>query len=82
MTWRATSDPETKLSVWKRSQLQEIEDAKTPESAEEVRNRHDLRIDMLGGGSDHAPFINFAGVASFGNRVWWRRRRRNLPLDL
>ena len=31
-----------------------------------MRNRHDLRLDMLGGGSDHAPFINFAGVASLG----------------
>jgi N-acetylated-alpha-linked acidic dipeptidase len=63
---RDVQDPETKLSIWKRSQLQEIEDAKTPEAQNEVRNRHDLRLDMLGGGSDHAPFINFAGVASLG----------------
>ena len=63
---RDVQDPETKLSIWKRSQLQEIEGAKTPEAQNEVRNRHDLRLDMLGGGSDHAPFINFAGVASLG----------------
>jgi N-acetylated-alpha-linked acidic dipeptidase len=63
---RDVQDPETKLSIWKRSQLREIEEAKTPEVQNEVRNRHDLRLDMLGGGSDHAPFINFAGVASLG----------------
>jgi N-acetylated-alpha-linked acidic dipeptidase len=63
---RDVQDPETKLSVWKRDQLKEIEDAKTPEEVRELRNRHDLRLDMLGGGSDHAPFINFAGVASLG----------------
>jgi N-acetylated-alpha-linked acidic dipeptidase len=63
---RDVQDPETKLSIWKRSQLREIESAKTTEAQNEVRNRHDLRLDMLGGGSDHAPFINFAGVASLG----------------
>jgi len=63
---RDVQDPETKLSVWKRDQLKEIEDAKTPEALRELRTRHDLRLEMLGGGSDHAPFINFAGVASLG----------------
>ena len=63
---RDVQDPETKLSVWKRDQLKEIEEAKTPEALRELRNRHDLRLEMLGGGSDHAPFINFAGVASLG----------------
>ena len=63
---RDVQDPETKLSVWKRDQLKEIEGAKTPEALRELRTRHDLRLDMLGGGSDHAPFINFAGVASLG----------------
>jgi N-acetylated-alpha-linked acidic dipeptidase len=63
---RDLPDPETKLSVWKRDQMKEIEDAKTPEALRELRNRHDLRLEMLGGGSDHAPFINFAGVASLG----------------
>jgi N-acetylated-alpha-linked acidic dipeptidase len=63
---RDVQDPETKLSVWKRDQLREIEGAKTPEALRELRTRHDLRLEMLGGGSDHAPFINFAGVASLG----------------
>jgi N-acetylated-alpha-linked acidic dipeptidase len=63
---RDVQDPETKVSVWKRSQMKEIADAKSPEVRSELRNRHDLRLEMLGGGSDHAPFINFAGVASLG----------------
>jgi len=63
---RDVQDPETKLTIWKRAQLREIESAKSPEASNEVRNRHDLRLEMLGGGSDHAPFINFAGVASLG----------------
>ncbi len=63
---REVQDPETKLSIWKRAQLREVESAKSPEALAEARNRPDLRLDMLGGGSDHAPFINFAGVASLG----------------
>lgn len=63
---RDVQDPETKLSIWKRAQLAELQEAKTAEAQAEVRNRPDLRLDMLGGGSDHAPFINFAGVASLG----------------
>jgi N-acetylated-alpha-linked acidic dipeptidase len=63
---RDVQDPETKLSVWKRAQLKGIADASTAEERRELRERHDMRIDMLGGGSDHAPFINFAGVASLG----------------
>lgn len=63
---RDVQDPETKLSVWKREQLKEVSDAANSDARREVRDRHDLRLDMLGGGSDHAPFINFAGVASLG----------------
>jgi N-acetylated-alpha-linked acidic dipeptidase len=63
---RDIQDPETKLSVWKRSQLKEIADAGTAEERSELRDRPDMRLDMLGGGSDHAPFINFAGIASLG----------------
>src|SRR5207247_3182011 len=36
------------------------------EERKEGRSRGDLRLDMLGGGSDHAPFNNFAGVAALG----------------
>jgi N-acetylated-alpha-linked acidic dipeptidase len=63
---RDVQDPETKLSVWKRAQMKAIENAESPDARRELRERHDLRLDMLGGGSDHAPFINFAGVASLG----------------
>jgi N-acetylated-alpha-linked acidic dipeptidase len=63
---RDIQDPETKLSVWKRAQLKAIADAESAEERHELRERHDMRLDMLGGGSDHAPFINFAGVASLG----------------
>lgn len=63
---RDVQDPETQVSVWKRLQMKEISDAKTSDARSELRGRHDLRLEMLGGGSDHAPFINFAGVASLG----------------
>src|ERR1035438_9746233 len=38
---RDVQDPETKLSIWKRAQLREMENAKTPEAQREVRDRHD-----------------------------------------
>jgi N-acetylated-alpha-linked acidic dipeptidase len=63
---RDLPDPETKLSLWKRDQLQAIRNAETPELRREARERADLRLDMLGGGSDHAPFSNFLGVAAVG----------------
>jgi N-acetylated-alpha-linked acidic dipeptidase len=63
---RDIQDPETKLTVWKRAQLRGIADATSPEERRELLERHDMRLDMLGGGSDHAPFINFAGIASLG----------------
>jgi N-acetylated-alpha-linked acidic dipeptidase len=63
---RDVQDPETKLSVWRREQLKEIAEASTDEERRELRDRGDMRLDMLGGGSDHAPFINFAGIASLG----------------
>ena len=63
---RDIQDPETKLSVWKRAQLREIRHAGSAEDRREARSRGDLRLDMLGGGSDHAPFNNFAGVAALG----------------
>ncbi len=63
---RDVQDPETKLSVWKRAQLRAIRNADSSEDRKEARSRGDLRLDMLGGGSDHAPFNNFAGVAALG----------------
>jgi N-acetylated-alpha-linked acidic dipeptidase len=63
---RDIQDPETKLTVWKRGQLKAIASAASADERRELRERHDVRLDMLGGGSDHAPFINFAGIASLG----------------
>jgi N-acetylated-alpha-linked acidic dipeptidase len=60
---RTIEDPETKLSVWKRWQLASIHAADSDEVRQELRSRHDLRIDISGGGSDHAGFQNFLGVA-------------------
>jgi N-acetylated-alpha-linked acidic dipeptidase len=60
---RDVEDPETKLSVWKRWQLRSIETAKTSEASRELHERADLRIDISGGGSDHAGFQNFLGMA-------------------
>ena len=61
---RDISDPETKLSVWKRQQLHEIADAKTAEQREEIRKRADLRIPALGSGSDYTAFLQHDGVAA------------------
>jgi N-acetylated-alpha-linked acidic dipeptidase len=57
-------DPETKLSVWKRNQLHEIAEAKSPERRQEIRQRGDLRIGALGSGSDFSAFLQHDGVAS------------------
>jgi N-acetylated-alpha-linked acidic dipeptidase len=61
---REISDPETKLSVWKRQQLHEIANAKTAEQREEIRKRADLRIPALGSGSDYTAFLQHDGVAA------------------
>ena len=61
---RDIQDPETKLSVWKRAQLRALAKAESADERRALLDRHDIRLDMLGGGSDHAPFVNFAGVAS------------------
>jgi N-acetylated-alpha-linked acidic dipeptidase len=60
---RDVQDPETKLSVWKRWQLHNITAATSDEVRQELRQRPDLRIDISGGGSDHAGFQNFLGIA-------------------
>lgn len=61
---RDITDPETKISVWKRDRLHEIADAKTAEQREEIRKRADLRIPALGSGSDYTAFLQHDGVAS------------------
>ncbi len=61
---RDISDPETKLSTWKRQQLHEIANAKSAEQREEIRKRTDLRIPALGSGSDYSGFLQHDGIAS------------------
>jgi N-acetylated-alpha-linked acidic dipeptidase len=56
---RDIEDPETKLTVWKRLQMREIN-----QQGAEARNRTDLRIGALGSGSDYTAFLDFLGVAS------------------
>jgi len=60
---RDVTDPETHLTVWKRSQARAIERAK-PEDKEKVRARADWRIGALGSGSDYTPFLQHLGIPS------------------
>ncbi|HXW14966.1 MAG TPA: transferrin receptor-like dimerization domain-containing protein [Terriglobia bacterium] len=59
---RDIEDPETNLSVWKRSQLHQIGGA--PEQRQEARTRPDLRLSALGSGSDYTVFVDHLGIAS------------------
>jgi N-acetylated-alpha-linked acidic dipeptidase len=61
---RDVQDPETKLTLWKRMQLAQIANGDKKNEREEARNRADLRIGALGGGSDYGPFLNIIGIAS------------------
>jgi N-acetylated-alpha-linked acidic dipeptidase len=60
---RDITDPETRLSVWKRRHARLIDQAK-PEEKEKVRTRADWRIGALGSGSDYTPFLQHLGVPS------------------
>ena len=61
---RDIEDPETRLSVWKRTQLREIADASSADRRREIRSEPDLRIGALGSGSDFTPFLQHVGVAA------------------
>ena len=60
---RDVTDPETKLSVWKRLQLQIIATG-DPEERAEARSRADWRLGALGSGSDYTVFLDHLGIAS------------------
>lgn len=60
---REIQDPETGLTVWKRSQSALILNG-NPTEKREARERADLRIEALGSGSDYTPFIQHLGVPS------------------
>jgi len=57
------TDPETKMTVWKRDHLFQISRANAP-TRTEIRSRSDMRIPALGSGSDYTAFIDHLGVAS------------------
>ena len=60
-------DPETQMTVWKRSQLNRIAPQSLPNNPDrqrELRTRPDLRIGALGSGSDYTVFLDHLGVAS------------------
>ena len=61
---RDIQDPETKLTVERRLQLQGIQEAKSEDERKEARERADLRIDALGSGSDYTAFLDHIGIAS------------------
>jgi N-acetylated-alpha-linked acidic dipeptidase len=60
---RVVEDPETKGSVWKRWQAEQISEA-SGDKRNEIRNRKNVRIGALGSGSDYTPFLQHHGTAS------------------
>ncbi len=60
---RDIEDPETKLTAWKRHQLELIRSGSS-EERREARTRPDWRIGALGSGSDYTVFLDHLGVAS------------------
>jgi len=58
------TDPETKISVWKRAELRRIKTAKTPQERQELRRTGVLHLDALGSGSDYTVFLDHLGIAS------------------
>src|SRR4029450_1866982 len=52
-------DPETRVSVWRRSQA-----GRVAYGDADGRSQEDLRIDALGSGSDYTPFLQHLGIAS------------------
>jgi N-acetylated-alpha-linked acidic dipeptidase len=62
---RDITDPETNISVWKRSQAARLMSHRPePQEKREARIRPDLRIGALGSGSDYTAFLDHLGVAS------------------
>ena len=61
---KEVDDPETKMTVWKRSRLMGISRAASPEARAQLRSRPDLRISALGSGSDYTVFTDHLGIAS------------------
>ena len=75
-------DPETKLSVWQRSHLHDLAEAKTDDARKELRQRADLRMKPLGSGSDYTAFIDHLGIASLNLSYSDEDDDGDLSLDL
>ena len=64
---RDITDPEKKISVWKRQQAARLTQGRMdgrPEDRKDARTRPDLRIGPLGSGSDYTAFVDHLGIAS------------------
>src|SRR6476661_5304895 len=61
---REIPDPETGLSVWKRSHLGEVAGARDADGRREARERTDLLLAALGSGSDYTVFYHHLGIPS------------------
>jgi N-acetylated-alpha-linked acidic dipeptidase len=61
---REVPDPETRMTVWKRSHLGEIAAARTADRRKEARERSDLLVDPMGSGSDYTVFYHHFGIPS------------------
>jgi N-acetylated-alpha-linked acidic dipeptidase len=61
---RDIQDPETKLSVFQRSHLSSIAQAKDAAERKDLRKRDDLLVSALGDGSDFTAFQDLAGIST------------------
>ncbi|MBI3478603.1 MAG: M28 family peptidase [Acidobacteria bacterium] len=61
---RDIQDPETHMTVFQRSHLAAIADAKNAEERADLRKRKDLVVDALGDGSDFTAFQDLAGIST------------------
>jgi N-acetylated-alpha-linked acidic dipeptidase len=52
------------MTVFQRSHLAGIANAKNADKRKEARNRGDLKVDELGDGSDYTAFQDFAGIST------------------
>jgi N-acetylated-alpha-linked acidic dipeptidase len=57
-------DPETKMTVFQRSHLASIADAKDADERKDLHKRSDLVVHALGDGSDYTAFQDFAGIST------------------
>jgi N-acetylated-alpha-linked acidic dipeptidase len=61
---RDIQDPETTMSVFQRSHLGAIAEAKDAEERGDLRRRDDLVVSALGDGSDYTAFQDLAGIST------------------